>query len=70
MTIPDVATADFVYMRLRKTAYNDADRIAIRGKAERLLAAGQDVFLYFKHEDTPEGALYAEDLQRSVSTHD
>ena len=70
LTVPDVATADFVYMRLRKTAYNEADCVSIRGKVERLLAAGQDVFLYFKHEDTPEGALYAEDLQRSVSTHD
>ena len=25
------------------------------------LAAGRDVFAYFKHEETPEGALYAVD---------
>ncbi len=70
LTVPDIVTADFVYMRLRKTAYDEADRIAIRGKVEGLLSAGQDVFLYFKHEDTPEGALYAEELLRSVSIHD
>jgi hypothetical protein len=57
-------------MRLRKTAYAEADRIAIRGKVEGLLLSGKDVFLYFKHEDTPEGSLYAEDLLRSVLTHD
>jgi uncharacterized protein YecE (DUF72 family) len=70
LTVPDVVTADFVYLRLRKTAYDEADRGAIRGKVQGLLAAGQDVFLYFKHEDTPEGALYAEELLRGVSTHD
>jgi hypothetical protein len=29
------------------------------------LAAGRDVFAYFKHEETPEGALYAVDLLRA-----
>ena len=29
-------------------------------------AAGRDVFAYFKHEETPEGALYAADLLRGV----
>jgi uncharacterized protein YecE (DUF72 family) len=70
LTVPDVVTADFVYMRLRKTAYGEADRIAIRGRVEAMLSAGRDVFLYFKHEETPEGALYAEELLRSISTHD
>lgn len=69
LTVPDVVTADFVYLRLRKTAYGEADRNAIRAKVEGLLAAGHDVFLYFKHEDTPEGALYAEELLRNVSSH-
>ncbi|MDA0207388.1 MAG: DUF72 domain-containing protein [Acidobacteria bacterium] len=70
LTVPEVVAADFVYMRLRKTAYGEADRIAIGNKVEGLLSTGKDVFLYFKHEDTPEGALYAEDLLRGVSTHD
>jgi hypothetical protein len=29
------------------------------------LAAGRDVFAYFKHEETPEGVLYAVDLLRA-----
>lgn len=68
LTVPEIVTADFVYMRLRKTAYDEADRLAIRGKVEGLLAAGKDVFLYFKHEETPEGALYAEQLLNGIST--
>ena len=28
------------------------------------LAAGRDVFAYFKHEETPQGALYAVDVLR------
>jgi hypothetical protein len=31
------------------------------------MAAGRDVFAYFKHEETPEGALYAVELMREVS---
>jgi hypothetical protein len=30
------------------------------------LAAGRDVFAYFKHEETPEGALYAVELLREL----
>jgi len=30
------------------------------------LGAGRDVFAYFKHEDTPEGAMYARELLSTV----
>jgi hypothetical protein len=30
------------------------------------MAAGRDVFAYFKHEETPEGALYAVNLLRDL----
>lgn len=66
---PKVTTADFVYLRLRKTEYAEQDRDEIWAGAAPILADGRSVFLYFKHEDTPEGALYAEDmLRRSTST--
>jgi len=61
---PKVVTADFVYLRLRKTEYAEADRDEIWKGAEPMLAEGKSVFLYFKHEDTPEGALYAEEMLR------
>jgi uncharacterized protein YecE (DUF72 family) len=58
---PDVQTAAFSYMRLRKEEYSPEDRKKISARVNNLARAG-DVFVYFKHEDTPEGALYAEEL--------
>lgn len=56
---PDVQTADFAYLRLRKQEYSAKERKALEQTMERLGANG-DVYTYFKHEDTPEGALHAE----------
>lgn len=65
LTIPDVITADFVYLRLRKADYSAEDRTAIAAKASGLLASGKDVYLFFKHEDSPDGALYAEEILKA-----
>ena len=59
---PEVITADFVYSRLRKADYSAEDRQRITSRAAELLAAGKDVYIYFKHEDDPSGALYAEEI--------
>jgi uncharacterized protein YecE (DUF72 family) len=64
--VPEVATADFAYYRLRKPEYPPAERKAISGAVGKLLAQGKDVFVFFKHEDTPEGALYAEQLLKTA----
>lgn len=61
---PEVVTADFVYFRLRKAEYAQADRDAIWTKTKALLGEGKTVFLFFKHEETPDGALHAEDMLR------
>jgi uncharacterized protein YecE (DUF72 family) len=58
---PDVATADYRYFRLRKEDYSAGARKALSRKVTDAAREG-DVFVYFKHEDTPEGALYAEAL--------
>jgi len=66
MTTPEVATAAFVYYRFRKPSYTGEER---RSMIERIgihMAAGLDVFAYFKHEETPEGALYAVELLKEV----
>jgi len=65
---PEVVTADFVYYRLRKPEYSPEDRSKIAASADRILADGKDVFLFFKHEDTPEGALYAEEILANCSS--
>jgi len=56
---PDVTTADFGYYRYRKPTYTPEERKAMTGRLREHLAAGRDVYAYFKHEETPEGALYA-----------
>jgi uncharacterized protein YecE (DUF72 family) len=60
--VPDVVTADFVYSRLRKPDYSPEERAEIAKRVKRLLADGHDVYCFFKHEDTPAGAKYAEEL--------
>jgi uncharacterized protein YecE (DUF72 family) len=58
---PDVQTADFAYLRLRKEEYSAKERNALEQRIARLGGNG-DVYIYFKHEDTPEGALHAENV--------
>jgi len=62
MEPPDIITADFVYFRLRKPEYTSDDREIIGAKTDALLSANSDVYLFFKHEETPEGALYAKEM--------
>jgi len=65
-TTPDVVTSPFVYYRFRKPNYTPDERRSMVDRIGEHLAAGRDVFAYFKHEETPEGALYAVDLLRDV----
>ena len=60
--VPEKLTADFAYFRLRKAKYSAKDRQAISAAARKLVADGKDVFVFFKHEETPDGALYAQEL--------
>jgi uncharacterized protein YecE (DUF72 family) len=62
LEIPEVLTADFVYYRLRKPEYSPEDLDSIAARTRQLLATGRDLYLMFKHEDTPDGALHAERL--------
>ncbi len=64
--VPQVITAGFVYVRLRKDDYSTAERHDIATRVERLLSDGRDVFVFFKHEETPAGALYAEELLKAA----
>jgi uncharacterized protein YecE (DUF72 family) len=62
---PEVATANFSYFRLRKEQYPPRACKEIKQRVEKAAKRG-DVFAYYKHEETPEGALYAEGLLRSM----
>ncbi len=60
LEVPEVITADFVYYRLRKPDYTEADVDGFVERSRELLAGGRDLYLMFKHEESPEGALNAE----------
>ena len=60
LTTPDIATAQFKYYRFRREEY-PAERI--RELSAQFHATQEAlIYTYFKHEETPEGALSAESL--------
>ena len=63
-TTPDVVTGPFVYYRFRKPGYSSDERTSMMARIAEHMSAARDVFAYFKHEETPEGALLALDLLR------
>ena len=67
IVIPKVITADFVYSRLRKPEYTAEDRNEIASTTKGLLDSGKDSYVFFKHEETPDGALYAEELLKQLN---
>jgi uncharacterized protein YecE (DUF72 family) len=66
-TTPDVETADFSYYRYRKPSYTPDERRVMVDRIREHLKQGRNVFAYFKHEETPEGAIYAVELLKEVS---
>ena len=67
LVIPEVLTAPFAYARLRKDDYTAEERLEIAGRVKGLLAGGREAYVFFKHENTPAGALYAEELVRGLA---
>jgi uncharacterized protein YecE (DUF72 family) len=55
---PEVQTADFFYLRLRKPEYS---RRELQRRVEGFAQRGE-VYVYLKHEETPAGVLLAESL--------
>jgi uncharacterized protein YecE (DUF72 family) len=66
LVAPRVYTAGFVYSRLRKDDYTPEERLEIRARAQEMLGSGRDAYVFFKHEETPAGAMYAEELIKAV----
>jgi uncharacterized protein YecE (DUF72 family) len=67
LEVPEVITADFVYYRLRKPEYTEADVESFAARSRELVATGLDLYLMFKHEETPEGALNAETVLKKAA---
>lgn len=66
-TTPDVVTSDFCYYRYRKPTYTPDERRAMVDRIRQHLEQGRNVFAYFKHEETPEGAIYAVEVLKQVN---
>lgn len=64
--VPDETTADFSYYRFRQPEYSTEQRRELTSKVKARIEKGHDVFAYFKHEESPQGALYAEELLQRV----
>jgi uncharacterized protein YecE (DUF72 family) len=65
LSTPDIATAPFKYYRFRREDYGP-DRI--KALAAQFRAAEATNYVYFKHEDTPDGALHAVSLLNLASS--
>jgi uncharacterized protein YecE (DUF72 family) len=66
LEIPEVVTAGFVYARLRKPDYSAQERQEIVARAQRFLESGRDLYVFFKHEESPAGAIYAQELLAAI----
>ena len=53
------ADAPFRYLRFREPPYTEDGLAGIAGRVGELVAAGVDVFAYFRHEDSPTAVAYA-----------
>ena len=52
LATPDVATADYGYLRLRREDYQDADVVRWAEAVKARANAWSDAFVYFKHEES------------------
>jgi uncharacterized protein YecE (DUF72 family) len=66
-TTPDVVTGSFAYYRFRKPTYTGEERRAMVDRIGQHIADERNVFAYFKHEETPQGALYAVEILQEIS---
>jgi uncharacterized protein YecE (DUF72 family) len=65
---PDIVTADFCYYRYRKPTYTSEERAAMVARIGEHISSRRNVFAYFKHEETPEGAIYAVELLKQFTS--
>ncbi len=60
-------TGPFLYLRLRRTGYDETELARWAARLEPFLAAGDDVFVFFRHDADGESALRARRLAELLS---
>jgi uncharacterized protein YecE (DUF72 family) len=66
LATPDIVTANFSYYRFRRSEYSAEARNEIAARLSRRAANGHAVFAFFKHEESPESALWAEQALKTA----
>jgi len=61
-TPPEILTAPFTYLRLRREEYTPVQLADWRKRIDSWTAQGIDVYTYIKHEDAGKGPAYAKQL--------
>jgi uncharacterized protein YecE (DUF72 family) len=59
-------TGSFLYLRLRRNDYTDAELAAWAARLEPFLSAGDDVYAFFRHDEVGRGAELALGLAEAV----
>ncbi|MDQ3315572.1 MAG: DUF72 domain-containing protein, partial [Verrucomicrobiota bacterium] len=62
LATPDVATADYGYLRLRREDYQEADIARWAETLKGRVSIWSDAFIYFKHEESGIGPKFAQQL--------
>ena len=60
-------TGAFLYLRLRRHDYSTAELAAWAARVEPFLAAGDDIFVFFRHDETGRGPELAAELAVEVA---
>jgi uncharacterized protein YecE (DUF72 family) len=60
-------TGRFLYMRLRRHDYSEDELTAWAARLEPFLGAGDDAYVYFRHDETGRGPELALELEAAVS---
>ena len=64
---PDIrVTGPFLYLRLRRHDYDDAEIRAWAGRVQPFLATGRDVYAFFRHDETGRATELAASLTKAV----
>ena len=56
-------TAPFIYLRLRRSSYSEAELEEWAARIEPFLADGLDAFVFFRHDEDGQSPLRAERLR-------
>lgn len=66
---PDIrVTGPFLYLRLRRHDYDPTEIAAWAGRLRPFLDAGQDAYIFFRHDETGRATELAKELQARVES--